>query len=216
MGEMAETTDSGEPTASTVDANSIGPQLSLEDIAFPVDVGRAIAHAHGVESPVRTGSEWVATTKAALGEEVRETPTVDDLCTSADGRHTFRAHDGDHSQSYVCVLDPLVYPFLTDTPGTVRSVTPVRGETVKITIGEETTAASHDEAVVSLGAATGLDPDAKVSFERVYADVCGYVHVFADESEYEQWTQGTDGATTAVPVDEGVAISHELATALFG
>ena len=213
---MAETADSGEPTASTVDADSIGPQLNLEDIAFPVDVGRAIAHAHGVESPVRTGAEWVATTKAALGEEVGETPTVDDLCTSPDGRHTFSARDGEHSQSYVCVLDPLIYPFLTGTPGTVRSVTPVREETVTIEIGEESATASHDDAVVSLGAATGLDPDAEVSFERVYADVCGYVHVFADESEYEQWAIENDGATTAVPVDEGVAISRELATALFG
>jgi hypothetical protein len=213
---MAETTDSGERTASTVDANSIGPQLNLEDIAFPEDVGRAIAHAHGVKSPVRTGAEWVATTKAALGNEVGTAPTVDDLCTSADGRHTFSARDSDHSQSYVCVLDPLIYPFLTDTPGTVRSVTPVHEETVEITVGEESAAASHDEAVVSLGAATGLDPDAEVSFERVYADVCGYVHVFADEAKYDAWREKTDGATTAVPVDEGVAISRELATALFG
>ena len=213
---MAETTDSGDRTASTIDADSIGPQLDLDDIAFPVDVGRALAHAHGVESPVGTGAEWVATTKAALGEEVGTAPTVDDLCTSPDGRHTFSARDGDHEQAYVCVLDPLVYPFLTDTPGTVRSVTPVREETVEITVDEESATTSHDEAVVSLGAATGLDPDAEVSFERVYADVCGYVHVFADEAEYDVWREKSDGATTAVPVEEGVAISRELAAALVG
>ena len=208
---MADTTRGDD---STVDASETGPRLRLDDVALPDTVGEQLARAYGTDEAVETGAAWVETMNDALADEVGRPPTADDLCTSPGGDHTF-VGDGEE-QSYICVLDPLIYPFLTDTPGRVRSETPVRGETVEVEIGETTATASHDDAVVSLGAAATGDPSDPVTFERVYQQVCGYVHVFADREEYDEWTDEVDAATTAVPVADGIAVARELTTALFG
>ena len=208
---MADTTASDD---STVHASEIGPRLQLRDVTLPGSVGEELARAYGSEQPIETGAAWVETMTDALADEVGRTPTADDLCTSPDGDHTFVGDS--EEQSYICVLDPLIYPFLTDTPGTVRSETPVRGETVEVEIGETAATATHDDAVVSLGAAATGDPSDPVTFERVYRQVCGYVHIFADRAEYDQWAADVDAATTTVPVAEGIAVARELTTALFG
>jgi len=196
----------------TLDASSIG-QVSLDDVSLPPAVGEQLAMAYGADGTIENGAEWVTTMKASLAESVGRTPTAEDLCSSPDGRHTFEGKSG--SQSYVCVLDPIIYPFLTDTPGTIRSETPVRGETVEIEVEPGGVSVSHDEAVISLGAADTIDPDDPVTFERIYQQVCGYVHVFADRAEYETWAGDADAATTAVSVDEGIGVSASLTTVLF-
>lgn len=199
----------------TVASDSIGPQLALDDVELPSAVGDRLATAYGVDGTIEHGAEWVDAMQGSLADDVGRSPTPDDLCTSPDGRHSFTSDDGTESQSYVCVLDPLIYPFLTDTPGTVRSETPEDGTTVEISVGTDGVAVSHADAVVSLGAADAIDTDAPVTFERVYQQVCGYIHVFADRAEYEQWAGDVDGETTAVPVSEGVAVARELAGELF-
>jgi hypothetical protein len=199
-------------TESRLDADSIGPQLDLDDVALPPAVGERLAALLGRESRIDTCAEWAAAMRSALADSAGRTPTVEDLCTSDDGDHAFEGTG--ERQSYACVLDPLIYPFLTDAPGTVRSETPVRGETVEIEIGDGA-AISHDEAVVSLGVSDRAGTVDDVTVETVYRQVCGYVRVFADREEYEQWAADAAAATTAVPVDEGVAIARELAATLF-
>lgn len=196
-----------------VERERIGPKLDLADVEFPPAVGEQLAVAYGVDRPIETGREWVEVTRESLADSVDRTPTVDDLCTSPDGVHTFEG-DGT-ARSYVCVLDPLAYPFLTDTPGTVRSETPVRGETVEITVAGDGATVSHEDAVVSLGVSGDVDPADEVTPAVIYRQVCGYIHVFADGAEYEQWAADGDGVTMSVPATDGVAIARELASELF-
>lgn len=197
-----------------VDPDSIGPQLDLDDVTFPAAVADGLATAYGVDGTIETGAEWVSVTRRTLSESDDRTPTVEDLCTSADGRHTFAGSD--ESQSYICVLDPLAYPFLTDTPGTIRSETPVRGETVEVEVSEDGATVSHDDAVISLGVAEDPADVEEVTPAVIYQEVCGYIHVFADRDEYEEWTAAADGVTTAVPARDGVGVARELALELFG
>jgi hypothetical protein len=197
----------------SVDADSIGPQLNLDGVALPPDIGERLTTLLGDERRYETVAAWVAAIRSALADTEGRTPTVDDLCTSDGGAHTFVA-DG-HTQSYVCVLDPLAYPFLTDTPGTVRSETPVRGDIVEIGIGASEATVSHESAVVSLGASGAIEPGETPTPERIYRQVCGYIHVFADREEYEAWADDADAATTALPVTEGVALAGKLSEELF-
>jgi len=141
-------------------------------------------------------------------------PGIEDLCTTDDGAHDFVGEE--REQSYICVLDPLVVPFQTDSPGTVRSTTPERGETVEITVTPDGVDYSHPEAVVSLGVADEPDCASCSSIEENYEQVCPYIHVFEDSEEYERWAESTDAATTTVPVETGVALAGAFAETLFG
>ncbi|QIO22351.1 organomercurial lyase [Haloarcula sp. JP-L23] len=195
-----------------IDTDDLGLELDLDDFALPPAVAANLGTLFGSDPP-ETAAEWVAEMRAVKRALDGRNPTADDLCTTDDGRHAFVG--ADHRQEYVCVLDPLVVPFLRDEPGTIRSTTPERGETVEIGIAPDGIARSHADAVVSLGVSDHVDPDTDPTLERIYRQVCGYVHVFADEQEYEAWADDVDAATTSVPVSTGVALAGALATTLF-
>jgi hypothetical protein len=216
-----------------VDLDSIGPKLSLADVALPPAVGERFGRLYGVAEPPRTAADWIAVTRDRLssqgeGQGQEQRPTVEDLCTSDDGAHTFVGEggrtsgsvtDGDadatDSQSYVCVLDPLAYPFLVDEPGTVHSETPVRDAEVVFEVGRDSLAVTPDTAVVSLGVSDHVDAVEDVTVETIYRQVCGYIHAFEDEAEYEQWRGDVEAATTSLPAEEGVAVAREIALTLF-
>lgn len=205
-------------TPETIDSDRIGPELSLEGVALPPAVGERIGQLFGTDERPRTVADWMTVTRATLGDSYDRQPTVEDLCTSDDGAHTFvddGGEDGDDtSQSYVCVLDPLVYPFLTGESGTIRSTTPVRGATVAFDVGDGV-AVSHEDAVVSIGVSDHVDAVEELTLDTVYRQVCGYVQTFEDREEYETWADGVEAATTPLDAREGVAVARELASALF-
>lgn len=197
----------------TIDTDSIGPQLSLEDVTIPPAVGERMARLYGVGDRPETAADWMAVTRSELADTHGRQPTVADLCTSPDGVHTFTG--AGESQSYVCVLDPLAYPFLADEAGTVRSETPVRGHQVVFEIDADGATVTPDDAVVSLGVSDHADAVEAVTFETVYRQVCGYIHAFEDEAEYEAWADDVAAATTPLPAAEGVALAREIALTLF-
>lgn len=199
----------------TVDGRGIGPQLTLDDVVLPPAVGERLATLFDHDGDIETAGEWIAVEREALVHDAGRMATIDDLCTTDDGAHIFSARDGSHEQAYICVLDPLVYPVLTDTPGTVRSETPVRGETVEIEVSEDGASVSHDDAVVSIGVSDHVDAVDEVTPEVIYRQICGYIHVFVDETEYAEWAEDVDAATTALPVSKGLAVAGELTSELF-
>lgn len=199
-----------------LDAAQIGPTVDLGDVTLPDDVARGLAALYGTDEPVRDAAFWTEATRRVIRETQGRTPTVADLCSTPEGAHTFAAHDGDERQDYVCVLDPIVYPFLADAPGTITSRTQVRGEEIEVEVTEDGVDVSHPEAVLSIGVSDHVDPDASVTREVVYRQVCGFVHLFADEDEYEAWATETEAATTSLPVDTGIGLATGLADAMFG
>jgi hypothetical protein len=202
-------------SSETIDTDSIGPKLSLDEVAIPQAIGERMARLYGVDDRPRTAADWMTITLAELGSQGHE-PTVADLCTSPDGAHTFTgAGESGESQSYVCVLDPLAYPFLVDEPGTVRSETPVRETAVTFEVGRDSVDVAPESAVVSLGVSDHVDAVETVTFETVYRQVCGYIHAFEDEAEYEAWATDVEAATTPLPAREGVALAREIALTLF-
>lgn len=197
----------------TEDHNRIGPQTSLESVTLPDAVGDGFARLYGSDDALATAADWVATMRAAIERERGRSPTVEDLCTTDDGDHAFVGSEG--RQTYLCVLDPLVYPFLTGEPGTIESTTPVRGTEVTFEVTADDASVSHDTALVSIGVSKDADGISESPIETVYQEVCGYIQTFEDRAEYETWAEDVDAATTAVDATEGIGVARELAHALF-
>jgi len=197
------------------DSDSIGPQRTLSEVSFPPALGEQFRQLYGTDTPPSDGAEWVAQMRETTTSARGRTPTVEDLCTVADGDHAFVGETG--TQKYICVLDPLAYPFLTGETGTVQSTTPVRGETVEFTVERDGVTVSHDEAVVSLGVSDHLDAvDVESApVETVYRQVCGYIQTFVDRAEYETWASEADAETIALSAPDGIAVARELADTLF-
>lgn len=196
-----------------IDASELGRELALDDLRLPDDVAAGLGRLYGADPPA-TAADWVAMLREHKQAVDGDVPTVEDLCTTDDGAHAFRSDD--RTASYICVLDPLAVPFLTDTAGTVRSTTPERGKTIEITVGPDGIDYTHPDAVVSIGVADEVDCAACATIDETYEQVCPYIHVFEDGSEYETWAAKTDAATTSVPVETGVALAGALAEELFG
>jgi len=196
-----------------IELSELGHELALEQFRLPEDIAAGLGDLYGA-APPETAAAWVAMLRDRKRGYDGKPPTIEDLCTTDDGAHAFV--DGDRSQSYVCVLDPLVVPFLADTPGTIRSTTPERGAAVEITVASDGVDYSHPNAVVSLGVADEVDCDSCPAIEETYKQVCPYIHVFEDEAEYETWAANTEAATTQLPVETGVALAGAFAESLFG
>jgi hypothetical protein len=190
--------------------DSIGPRAEPAAVTLPPAVGERLGRLLGAGDRLDTAADWVAATRAAADRAGRR-PGIEDLCTTPDGRHSFEPATGGGTRAFVCVLDPLLVPFLRDTPGTVRSEPPAGGPvTVEITPRDAT--ATPPDVVVSLGVA---DEVAAGDPGRLYEAVCPYVHAFDSRASYESWAAGTDGHATAVPVEQGIAVARELAAVLF-
>ncbi|QLH84633.1 organomercurial lyase [Halosimplex pelagicum] len=195
-------------------ANSVDSERnrSVDETPLPPAVGEAFGQLYGTDAPATVG-EWIETMRAAIEDERGRAPTVADLCATDDGDHAFVG--AEREQTYICVLDPLVYPYLTGERGTVRSTTPVRGAEVTFEVGDHGVAVSHQDAVVSIGVSTDPEGVDGVPVETVYREVCGYIQTFEDRAEYETWAEEVDAATTAVPAAVGVEIVWALAETLF-
>lgn len=200
-----------------IDADRIGPTVDLESISIPDDVGRQMQTLYGAEEPPTTAAEWAAQIGDAIEKTMDRTPTVADLCTTDHGDHAFEpADDADgERQEYVCTLDPIAYPYITETPGTITSTTAVRREQVTITIDDSGVEADQEDALVSIGISDDVDYVEAVGPETVYQQICEYIQTFEDDAEYEEWADSVDAATTSVPLATGIGIGGALATTLF-
>lgn len=196
-----------------VDTSAIGPQLTLADLDLPPELGERFRTLYGTDEPPANGAEWVDQMHQVITAERDRRPTVEDLCTVDDGDHIFVGDDA--REAYICVLDPLAYPFLTGETGTVRSTTPVREETVEFELSEDDVTVSHDDAVVSLGISDHVAEFEDAPVEAVYRQVCGYIQTFEDREEYETWAADVDAVTIPLSAREGVAVAREIADALF-
>lgn len=200
---------------STLEATSIGPTIDLADVPLPPDVGENLQTLYDTEDPPRDAAHWIRVTREEIESRRGRKATVEDLCAASDGDHRFWAADGEHSQAYMCVIDPLAYPFITDTPGTIESRSQVRDEAITVELGADGVAVSHPDAVVSIGVSDHVDTVDEVTPEVIYRQVCGYIHLFTDRAEYETWAADAEAATTSVDVETGIGVSKAIADVLF-
>lgn len=200
-------------SSDTFDDGSIGPGIDPADVRIPPHVGAGLARLFDRDERLDTAAEWIEAVRDAFGDVTDGEPSEEDLCHDPEGRHAVEI-DGER-RSFVCVLDPLIVPFLRESPGVVRSRTAVDGEQVTVDVGPDAASATPSGAVVSLGVARDVDPAEPLDAERIYGTLCPYVQTFATPAEYERWAEDVDAATTSLPVDHGVALARALADELF-
>lgn len=199
--------------ANGFDPNAIGPDVTPADVPLPPHVGERMATLYGSDDRFETAAEWLRATERIVGDGTGDGATEADLCRVDDGAHTVEV-DGERA-AFVCVLDPLVVPFLRGRPATVRSESQVDGDPVVVDVEANGAAVRPEGAVVSLGVAHDLAEDDPLTAERVYGEVCPYVHAFASPAEYERWDAEVAAATASVPMATGVALSRGIAERLF-
>lgn len=195
----------------TTDAIRIEPTVDVADIELDSALGDEIAAFYGVEA-VRTVEDWLDAIEA--GTTGAGTLTADDLCTTDESPHVLET-DG-RTQAYQCVIDPMIVPFLTDEPATVRSTCPITGAEVDFEIADGDVHVRQEGAFFSLG----IDPDATGSplheSDETYRTFCPYGNVFASRDAYEQWADETDAITMRLPLEYGVAVVGGIARRLAG
>lgn len=161
--------------------------------------------------PVGTYGDWLEVMADALGRA----PMGSDLCRAADARH--EATVAGETERFVCVLDPLVLPWLLDDTVSVRSTCPETGRPVRSEVDAAGKLAIEPaSAVVSIGAsdpsAEGLDDP----LDRAYIGVCEYTHAFTDPAAYRRWADATDAATGHLTYGARAALARAIARRLGG
>ena len=209
------TTDGGtapEESTSASTAESVSESTSestsetgRSGVYLPDHVVDAFATAYGTPA-VDTLDEWVA----LLPELYPEWPPgVEELCHAEDGLHRANTPDGDYR--FVCVLDAMLLPHLTDDPVTIHS-TPPEGEDVTMNVAADGTVDAPAGTVVSFGAVP-TPPDGDVTAEHTYAAICPAIHAFPSLVDYERWDAGTDAETTPLSVERATELAVQMAAA---
>ncbi|WP_232686943.1 organomercurial lyase [Halobacterium zhouii] len=189
---------------STADATSKSAPESAAGTRLPDNVVDAFATAYD-RPPADTLDEWVAMLPDLFPDWP---PAAEQLCHTEDGPH--RASTPDDEHRFVCVLDPMLLPYLTGDPVTIHS-TPPEGEDVTLDVAADGAVEAPPGAVVSFGAIPEA-PDGDVTPEHTYAAICPAIHVFPSLADYERWDAGANAETTPLSVERATALVAQMAT----
>jgi hypothetical protein len=178
---------------------------------IPEPLGDQLQTALGLDQRPRTFGDWVDALAHLLDRDgVRLGP--DALCTTDESQHT--ATFDDRTVHYQCPQDAFMVPFLAEDVDVVEiaTETPVRGETVTVTVTGDEFEVDPESALVSFGIAADVDgPETDAASPALaYGRFCPYGHAFVDEAEYEEWAAEADAFTMQVGVDD----TFELARAV--
>lgn len=182
---------------------------SFTDRPLPPEIADNLQSLFGTDDHPETLSAWADMLAAAFGEDWP--PAVADLCHDEEGRH--RAETEGETYRFVCVLDAVMLPFLTDNSAvTVHSGGPETGQTVVSHVSQSGIETDPEEAVLSFGVAP-VAPETEPTPRLTYESLCPYVHAFPEESAYERWAEETDAPTIGLPLSEGFGLARALARA---
>jgi len=201
------TADEEHGTVTMTDGGVVVPPESeaLLERSLPGDLAEELAAVYGTDA-VETYSDWLRAVAGALDRE----PTTDDMCCVDDALHTVEI-DGER-EAYICVIDPLMVPFLEGEQAVIRSEAPVSGERVVAWVDPDgEVSVTPEDAVVSIGASRSAGTHIDDPVERGYVMLCEYVHAFPDRESYGVWAAGTEAVTTSIEYGEAVTLSQAVA-----
>lgn len=173
---------------------------SYETRRVPSALGERLQQSYGLPRPPATLGGLVALRWPALGTATMEAAA---LCCGGPSRHEI-VTDGQSRHTY-CVLDTLLLPVIEGKAATVRSISPLNGEVVELTVTPERVEASPQAAVISFGVLR----EGEGTF---YETGCPYINAFTSVAEYNRWSAATPEAVTlALSVAEAFGFAQALA-----
>ncbi len=140
---------------------------------------------------------------AALGP-LLATLNQEQLCAADASRHEVRT--GTNTLYMNCVMDALIWPFLTGQPADIRSTSPLTGAFVTVRVASGTADFTPAEAVVSFGVSREIS-------EAGLDAICPYINAFPTAAEYQQWAATTPaGVTMMLSLTDALALAREAAS----
>ncbi len=173
-------------------------------IPLPADLGQRLRLVQGLQTVPATLGDYVAA-RGRHRSVVDPSRLYCDSAQSCCGVHS--EHEitmtGTTRQTH-CVLDTLLLAGLEGASASVRSVSPLSGDVVRLEIGRHGVTAEPRSAVVSFG----LRND---EGENVFETLCPYVNAFPSDAEYQRWAQATRQAVTvAMSVAQAWEFARDL------
>lgn len=169
-------------------------------IALPNDFAEHAATLSDLETPPATLEEWWT----AVFEQFAETGhavTLADLYSDRPTRH--EVHVDGRIRYAGCAADALMAAVLADQGTvTVRSIDPVAARPVTITVRENSTETSPEDALICFGSSVDPDEVERVGSlaewvmqddtRAVEAGICQHTNAFESRATYERWAADTD------------------------
>ena len=191
-----------------------------EPIELPSDFADHMAAVSGLDAPPATLEEWwTAGAEQYSAEGI--TVGLADLYSDTPTRH--EVHVNDRVQYTHCALDALEAAIIVDqSPVTVRSIDPVTGTPVTITVSDDSVEVSSEGALICFGST--IDPEdleaagslaawsVQDDKSEVKASVCQYTNAFESETTYEEWASQTESVTAPMPPKKVVPYLRDLPT----
>lgn len=163
--------------------------------------------AHRLDAAPATLGDLTDGIRGVVAERLDGPLAVGDLCVAGSTRH--RAEWDGGIEQFHCTIDPMMVPFIVDEPVTVTSASPIDGTLVTIDVDGDDATVQPADAVLSLGAVAFEEGDA-FDWEAVIEGLCAYGNAFPSREDYEDWADGVDAETTAIPLAEGVGLAADL------
>lgn len=189
-----------------------------DGIDLPADFAAHAATLLDLETPPATFEEcWTA-----MREQYSEADLAvgfDDLYNPEPTRH--EVHVNERVQYTYCALDALMGAVMEpQDPVTLRSIDPVSGTPVTVTVGDDAVDVSPGTAILCFGLdLTEADVEAAGSLaawslqddkDEIRESVCQYTNAFENEATYEQWAAQTDSLTAPLPPEDVVPLVRQL------
>ena len=184
----------------------------IGDRKMPDHVAEQFEVALGLEHRPETLGDWIDVTAERL-EEADISFGVEELCLSDASPH--RARIGSETRYFACVLDTLLLPFLFEELREldIHTESPVSDSIIEVRVSNTDITGEPAGAVISFGIAADTAPPEERDGVLAYGTTqfCPYINAFADESEYERWTDDTPEAVTmSLPLEDGFALAASL------
>lgn len=177
---------------------------------IPQSLGDGLRTALGLDARPRTFGEYVDAMARFVDREGLEVD-LDTLCTTDASPH--RARFRGRIQYYHCTLDAIIVPFLAGDIDHVEVETesPLSGDRITYTITDDDITSDPEEAVLSFGVASDLDPPGESrSPALAYRRICPYGKAFRSPAEYKRWASETDAHTMLLSMEDGLALARAL------
>ena len=187
-------------------------------VELPSDFAEHAATVSGLDTPPATLEEWWSAGAEQYSEE-GITVGLADLYSDTPTRH--EVHVNGRVRYTHCALDALEAAIIEDqSPVTVRSIDPVTGTPVTITVSDDSVEASPEGALICFGST--IDPEdieaagslaawsVQDDKSEVKASVCQYTNAFESEATYEEWASQTESVTAPLPPKRIVPLLRKL------
>lgn len=187
-------------------------------VELPAEFAEHAASVSGLDTPPETLEAWWTAVFDQFSE-IDRSIGLEDMYSEEPTRHEVRAND--RVRYAYCAVDALAAAVMEPQGAvTVRSIDPVSGRPVTISVSDDAVQVAPEEALICYG--SSLDPEVvdvagsfaawsvQTDHDAVEAAVCRYTNAFESEDTYERWASEVESVTAPLPPRKVVRLIQRL------